>query len=131
MGLYTLPGWAQESGDGTIPSVNESANAQTASEKAPVVTESKPIGHLPTIRTPAISKATGSMSATDKIVARFMKLDSDMSAGVSFEEYMRMVKQRATARYAMMDSNHDGEVTDVEYRRFWKLRMAQWYRLKR
>jgi hypothetical protein len=68
---------------------------------------------------------------TDRIVARFMALDADESGGVSFDEYMAMVQQRAEARYQAMDANQDGEVTDEEYRAFWKQRMARWYRLKR
>jgi len=68
---------------------------------------------------------------TDRIVARFMALDADESGGVSLDEYMAMVQQRAEARYRAMDANGDGEVTDEEYRAFWKQRMAKWYRLRR
>ncbi len=126
--LYTLPGWAHESSHGAIPTVAADANTSPPAKDASVV---KNTNHQPTDNAPVISKSSGPMTATDKIVARFMKLDTDMSTGVSFEEYMDMVKKRATARYATMDLNHDGEVTDTEYRKFWKSRMAQWYRLKR
>jgi|AMFO01.1.fsa_nt_gi hypothetical protein len=70
-------------------------------------------------------------SATDRIVARFMALDTDASGGVSADEYMAWVEQRARARFEAMDANGDGEVSDEEYRAFWKSRMAHWYRLKR
>jgi hypothetical protein len=73
----------------------------------------------------------GPLTATDKIVNRFMELDTDTSEGVSFEEYMTMVQQRATDRFASMDANEDGEVTAEEYREFWKARKAQYYRPKR
>lgn len=70
------------------------------------------------------------LSATDKIVKRFMELDVDATATVSFEEYMTMVKQRAEERFKSMDADADGEVTEDEYRAFWLARKAQWYRLK-
>jgi hypothetical protein len=72
----------------------------------------------------------GPLSATDKIVKRFMALDSDESDGVSFEEYMLMVNQRAEDRFASMDGDGNGEVTGNEFRKFWKQRKAKWYRLK-
>ena len=132
MGLYTLQGWTRESGDGTVPSVDESAKTPSLSDEAPAVTVGEKTDNQSVNKAPATnSKPSGSTSATDKIVARFMGLDTDMSAGVSFEEYMAMVKKRAEARYAAMDTNRDDEVTAEEYRNFWKKRMAQWYRLKR
>jgi len=70
-------------------------------------------------------------TATDKIVTRFMELDSDTTQSVSFAEYMSMVKQRARARFASMDRNRNGEVTAKEYRAFWKAQKSQYYRLKR
>jgi len=74
---------------------------------------------------------SGPLTATDKIVARFMALDLDESEGVSMEEYMTMVRARAEARFASMDRNEDAEISDEEYRSFWKSQKAQFYRLKR
>ncbi|HKI60550.1 MAG TPA: hypothetical protein VKA23_05900 [Mariprofundaceae bacterium] len=75
----------------------------------------------------------GPATATDKIVDRFMELNTnpEESAGVDFEEYFTMVQQRATDRFALMDANKDDEVTADEYREFWKAQKAQYYRLKR
>lgn len=75
----------------------------------------------------------GPATATDKIVDRFMELNTnpEASAGVDFEEYFAMVQQRATDRFAAMDANKDDEVTAEEYREFWKAQKAQYYRLKR
>ena len=75
----------------------------------------------------------GPATATDKIVDRFMELNTnpDSSAGVDFEEYSAMVLQRATDRFKAMDVNQDEEVTPDEYREFWKTQKAQYYRLKR
>jgi len=132
IGLYTLPGWAQESGDGTASPVfsDEAGVKKPQSGDAPGVIEGK-ADNQSVNGAPTASEPSGPMSATDKVVARFMALDTDATGGVSFEEYMAMVQKRAEARYAAMDVNRDGEVTDEEYRNFWKLRMAQWYRLKR
>jgi EF hand len=81
--------------------------------------------------TPSDTQASGGLkTATDKIVDKFMLLDTDGSKGVSMNEYMAMVQMRAKARFAAMDANGDGQVTADEYRAFWKARMAQWYRLK-
>lgn len=77
------------------------------------------------------TQSSGPMTATDKIVAHFMALDTDQDDGVSFDEYMAMVQQRAQDRFATMDVNGDGQVTAEEYRKFWKERKAQWYRLRR
>ena len=73
----------------------------------------------------------GPLTATDKIVARFMELDTDETLGVSYQEYEAMVLARAKARFALMDQNHDGEVDADEYRSFWKSQKARYYRLKR
>jgi len=71
------------------------------------------------------------LTATDKIVARFMELDIDATQGVSMDEYMLMVQERAEARFALMDANNDGEVSEDEYRQFWRTQKSQYYRLKR
>jgi len=73
----------------------------------------------------------GPLTATDKIVARFMELDTDVSEAVSFEEYVFMVLERTEARFALMDENQDGEVSADEYRQFWQAQKSQYYRLKR
>ncbi len=147
-GMYPLPVLAQESGEPAVPSISGGGTDmnKSLSSETPAITEgggadSQPVNETPAIaegagsqpanEAPAITKPSGPMSATDKLVTRFMGLDTDTSGGVSFEEYMTMVRERAVARYAAMDSNDDGEVTDEEYRTFWKSRMAQWYRLKR
>jgi len=75
--------------------------------------------------------ASEPLTATDKIVARFMELDTDVTEGVSFEEYMSMVLERTEARFALMDENQDGEVSADEYRQFWQAQKSQYYRLKR
>jgi len=71
------------------------------------------------------------LTATDKIVARFMDLDIDATQGVSMQEYLLMVQQRAEDRFALMDENQDGEVDADEYRHFWHTQKSQYYRLKR
>lgn len=133
VGLYASQGWAQESGNGPTVSVfDHDANAKKPlAGNAPSITKSENADNQPANKASASNEPSGPMSTTDKIVARFMALDTDVSGGVSLEEYMNMVQTRATARYATMDLNHDGEVTNEEYHKFWKLRMAQWYRLKR
>lgn len=77
-------------------------------------------------------KRKGPVTATDKIVDRFMELNTnpEESAGVDFEEYSTMVMQRAMDRFKAMDANQDGEVTEEEYREFWKAQKARYYRLK-
>jgi hypothetical protein len=74
---------------------------------------------------------SGPLTATDKIVNRFMELDVDMTESVSLQEYLLMVQERAEARFTLMDSNQDGEVDADEYRQFWKTQKSQYYRLKR
>lgn len=71
------------------------------------------------------------LSATDKIVEKFMELDFDESEGVSFEEYEVMVLQRMSVRFYEMDANHDDEVSAEEYRAFWKAKKSQYYRPRR
>jgi len=71
------------------------------------------------------------LTATDKIVDRFMELDTDATESVSLGEYLLMVQERAEARFALMDENKDGEVSADEYRQFWKTQKSQYYRLKR
>jgi hypothetical protein len=71
------------------------------------------------------------LSATDKIVKKFMQLDFDESEGVSFEEYELMVLQRMGERFYKMDTNGDDEVSAEEYRAFWKAKKAQYYRPRR
>jgi len=110
--------WAQngtESGNTTAPA-DEPAMADSAT---------------PADEEAGTTESSGPLTATDKIVDRFMTLDTDASEGVSFEEYMAMVQQRADDRFKSMDTNGDGEVTADEYRAFWQARKAQWYRLKR
>jgi len=133
MGLYALSGWAQEFMEKTAnPALESSAGASRPYvNDAPATTKGKGADHQSLNAAPAISQPSGLLSPTDKVVARFMALDADTSGGVSFEEYMTMVRKRAEARYAAMDANKDGEVSNEEYRAFWKSRMAQWYRLKR
>jgi len=80
---------------------------------------------------PAPAETGGPKSPTDKIVDKFMTLDTDESKSVSVMEYLVMVQQRVEARFKAMDANGDGEVTEEEYRDFWKSRMAKWYRLQR
>jgi len=70
-------------------------------------------------------------SSTDKIVDRFIELDADGSEGVSQDEYLQMVNERAKERFEEMDANRDGEVTDPEYRDFWQEKKSKWYRLDR
>ncbi len=130
MGLYVTSGWARE------PAANPVFERGTGVNKPPAnaplaMTGEKGADHPARNEAPAIREPSGPLSPTDKVVARFMTLDTDTSGGVSFEEYMTMVRERAVTRYAAMDTNHDGEVTDTEYRAFWKSRMAHWYRLKR
>ncbi len=131
--LYALSGWAQESTKETANPVFESGTgvSKPSAGDAPAIIEGQGVDNQLLDEAPVISEPAGPMSATDKVVARFMELDTDASGGVSYEEYMTMVRERIVARYAAMDTDDDGEVTDEEYRTFWKLRMAQWYRLKR
>ncbi len=74
---------------------------------------------------------SGPATVTDRIVDRFMALDSDKSDGVSYSEYRAFIDERIRQRYKAMDDNHDGEVTRDEYEAFWKARKSQYYRIKR
>ncbi len=135
MGLYPLSGQAQEPTEGVAnPVVENGVNAnKPPANDAPAMAEGAGAdrNHPSLNESPATSESSGALSPTDKVVARFMTLDTDASGSVSFEEYMTMVQKRAEARYAAMDTNGDGEVSDKEYRAFWKSRMAHWYRPKR
>jgi len=114
------PAWAQ-----TMPDEEAPADLSELDASQPADTSTLESGTTPA------DKASGPLSQTDKIVLRFMELDLDQSTGVSFEEYMAMVNQRAEDRFKSMDANQDGEVSEDEYRTFWQSRKAQWYRLKR
>jgi len=74
---------------------------------------------------PALSEI---VSTTDKVVAKFMELDTDESLTVSYEEYEQMVLQRMFDRFTAMDTNEDNEVSEEEYRAFWTSQKAQYYR---
>jgi methionine-rich copper-binding protein CopC len=112
------PAWAQDAIDEEAPADMSELDAAPADTSTLEAGSSK------------VDKS-GPLTQTDKIVLRFMELDLDQTAGVSFEEYMTMVNQRAEDRFKSMDANEDGEVTEEEYRTFWQTRKAQWYRLKR
>jgi len=124
MASAASPVWAQNPADQNA--IDEEAPADISEPDASVPADTS------TLET-STGKAekTGPLSQTDKIVLRFMELDLDQSAGVSFDEYMAMVNQRAADRFKSMDANDDGEVSEEEYRTFWQTRKAQWYRLKR
>ena len=71
------------------------------------------------------------LSATDKVVNKFMALDLDESETVSYAEYKAMVLQRLNKRFRLMDANKDGEVDEKEYRNFWITTKSQYYRPRR
>ncbi len=134
VGLCPLSGRTQESAEGLVnPIHGNSVNvSQMPADNTPATTEGEGADHQSSPgEAPMTSEPFTILTPTDKVVARFMKLDTDASGGVSLDEYMAMVRKHAEARYAAMDTNGDGEVTDKEYRAFWKSRMAHWYRLKR
>lgn len=116
--LGSMPAMAQEPGDPDFEATVEATDEQA--EGAFITGFEKP-------------EREGPATATDKIVDRFMELNTnpEASAGVDFEEYFAMVMQRAQDRFEAMDANHDDEVTADEYREFWKAQKAQYYRLKR
>ncbi|OIQ00141.1 MAG: hypothetical protein AUK35_03105 [Zetaproteobacteria bacterium CG2_30_46_52] len=68
------------------------------------------------------------LSTTDKVVAKFMQLDTDESLTVSFEEYEQLVLLRMGERFTAMDTNEDNEISEEEYRAFWTNQKAQYYR---
>ena len=76
----------------------------------------------------ASSKA---LSATDKVVNKFMALDLNASGSVSYKEYRTMVMQRLARRFRIMDANKDGNVTKKEYRNFWTKTKSRYYRPRR
>ena len=71
------------------------------------------------------------VTATDKVVEKFMKLDTDASESVSYREYKSMVLQRLEQRFKHMDKNSDRSISQDEYRNFWTTRKSQYYRPKR
>ncbi|MDQ7059181.1 MAG: thymidylate synthase [Ghiorsea sp.] len=71
------------------------------------------------------------LSATDKVVEKFMALDFDESEGVSWDEYELMVMGRMGDRFNLMDANEDGEISEEEYRTFWTKQKSQYYRPRR
>lgn len=71
------------------------------------------------------------LSATDKVVEKFMELDFDESEGVSWDEYELMVMGRMGDRFNLMDANEDGEISEEEYRTFWTETKSQYYRPRR
>lgn len=106
--------------------------AMAAGETAATVTEPESVAVEPVEMEETVRpERTGPATPTDKIVDRFMELDTDESEGVSFDEFNMMVMERAMQRYSAMDTDEDGEVTSEEYRVFWKAQKAQYYRLKR
>lgn len=68
------------------------------------------------------------VTATDKVVAKFMALDTDETLTVSFEEYEQMVLLRMGERFTAMDTNEDNEISEEEYRNFWTTQQAKYYR---
>ncbi|NOR73450.1 MAG: hypothetical protein GQ467_06240 [Mariprofundaceae bacterium] len=120
--LSALPAVAQEEAARAGDVVVEEATTPSTQER---------IEELKAYR--AKSEREGPATATDKIVDRFMALNTnpEESIGVDFEEYFIMVMQRATDRFDAMDADQDDEVTEEEYREFWKAQKAQYYRLKR
>ncbi|OIO68653.1 MAG: hypothetical protein COW19_02575 [Zetaproteobacteria bacterium CG12_big_fil_rev_8_21_14_0_65_55_1124] len=118
------------------PAEPDAASAEAPSAAAPgesaVFDDEEAADAVPAEPVAAAEVQTGGpKTATDKIVEKFMALDTDESRSVSVEEYLIMVQQRVEARFKAMDADGNGEVTEDEYRAFWKTRMAKWYRLKR
>lgn len=116
--LIAMPVMAQQTGTPDFEATEEVADEQAG--ESFITGSEKP-------------EREGPATATDKIVDRFMELNTnpETSAGVDFEEYSAMVMQRAQDRFEAMDANHDDEVTADEYREFWKSQKAQYYRLRR
>lgn len=120
--LITLPATAQEEAVPAGDVVVEEAAAPSIQERIEALKADR-----------ARSEREGPVTATDRIVDRFMALNinPEESIGVDFEEYFTMVMQRAMDRFEAMDADQDDEVTEEEYREFWKAQKAQYYRLKR
>jgi len=128
--MVCLPSaWADDAGSSQL-SGSRFPNSRVPDLKTPAGQVFDDTGVPPTVE-PEVKHHNGPKTQTDKIVEKFMTLDTDKSAGVSMDEYIAMVQQRVEARFAAMDADRDGEVTEDEYRAFWKSRMAKWYRLKR
>lgn len=145
LGTPGIHAWAGDTPSATLQPSPSGTTAQASQQVAPssAASPSDENGGVDDEEAPADSQSAeatppddaqetngGLKTTTDKIVDKFMLLDSDASKGVSMDEYMTMVQMRAKARFAAMDANGDGQVTADEYRAFWKARMAQWYRLK-
>lgn len=126
--LISMPAWAEGEATTGQPAT---ATAQTPATATDTQNASPEDDTAAADEEAGGADTSGPVTSTDKIVDRFMELDTDASEGVSFDEYMAMVQQRAEDRFKGMDANQDGEVTADEYRQFWQSRMAQWYRLKR
>ncbi|MDQ6988738.1 MAG: thymidylate synthase [Mariprofundaceae bacterium] len=75
--------------------------------------------------------SAAAITATDKVVERFMELDYNQSETVSLDEYKSMVMGRMKKRFAQMDKNRDGQVSEDEYRKFWLQQKSQYYRPRR
>ncbi|MDX8383643.1 MAG: thymidylate synthase [Ghiorsea sp.] len=71
------------------------------------------------------------LTATDKVVEKFMQLDTDESESVSYREYKSMVLERLEQRFEQMDTNKDSSISEDEYRNFWTKQKSQYYRPKR
>lgn len=70
-------------------------------------------------------------SMTDKVVSKFMNLDSNGSGTVSISEYQSMVLKRMRQRFRQMDANRDGQISEQEYRNFWVKTKSNYYRPRR
>jgi len=71
------------------------------------------------------------LTATDKVVEKFMELDTDDSESVSFAEYKTMVNERLEQRFQKMDRDRNGNVSEDEYRNFWTQQKSTYYRPRR
>jgi len=127
------PGAVNQPGGANQPDGNGMPASATPVDPATLDDEEAPDAAPAEQPQPADEQAAagGPKTPTDKIVDKFMLLDIDGSKGVSMDEYLIMVQQRAKARFEAMDADGNGEVSEDEYRQFWKSRMAKWYRLKR
>jgi len=117
-----------------VAPVAAAPNAPAQSDAMAIEDEEAPAADAPLadpFGTPEPQAVGGPKTATDKIVEKFMLLDTDESKSVSMQEYLVMVQQRVQARFEAMDANHNGEISEDEYRTFWKTRMTKWYSLQR